>query len=293
MGIPHVITSAKSLHVFIDSKQLVFTTAHPNYKAAMAAFKDGNETELLKLHDIPKVVSSFGKDGVIEVKDGEVYYSGEPLRNTFTRKILQFISEGLPYTGMLKFLEKLYKNPAKHVLDQLPEYVDRYGIALTDEGDMLMYKRVREDWTDFHTSTISNVVGAEISMPRNKVDDNVDSACSAGLHCGAMDYVAQFNSGHTGHIVVVRVDPGDVVCIPRDHEWAKVRVCRYKVICEFSGELTCTVYKQNTDGSVSSVVGARSAVTMCDDDGDDDYDDDGSDIDYYDDDDNGVTAAER
>jgi hypothetical protein len=52
---------------------------------------------------------------------------------------------------------------------------------------------------------------------------------------GAPPYV----SG-SGRIVVCRVDPEHVVCVPKDASYAKVRVCEYLVIGNFGQALPST-----------------------------------------------------
>jgi hypothetical protein len=47
-----------------------------------------------------------------------------------------------------------------------------------------------------------------------------------------------------GHVVICRVAPEDVVCVPKDHSMKKVRVWRYEVVGEWSGAaLSSTVVK--------------------------------------------------
>lgn len=38
--------------------------------------------------------------------------------------------------------------------------------------------------------------------------------------------------------MIVDVDPADVVSIPHDCSWQKMRTCRYKVVCESRGKLS-------------------------------------------------------
>lgn len=70
-------------------------------------------------------------------------------------------------------------------------------------------------------------------------------------------------------IVIVEVDPADVVSVPTDCSCQKVRTCRYTVVDEFRGELP----------GVSSMGGSSAYST--DEDPDFDLDLDGDDEDVY------------
>jgi hypothetical protein len=51
--------------------------------------------------------------------------------------------------------------------------------------------------------------------------------CHTGLHAGTWDYATTF-SGDT--LLLVKVNPRDVVSVPTDCNWQKIRTCRYTVV---------------------------------------------------------------
>jgi hypothetical protein len=65
-------------------------------------------------------------------------------------------------------------------------------------------------------------------MPRNMVNDNPNKTCSVGLHFASLEYIRGFHGGNP--IVLVEIDPADVVSIPVDYNNQKGRCCKYKVI---------------------------------------------------------------
>jgi hypothetical protein len=73
-------------------------------------------------------------------------------------------------------------------------------------------------------------------MPRNKVDDNKEVGCSYGFHAGTLEYASDFASD-SDKLVVVEIDPADVVSIPTDCNFQKLRTCRYKVVAEYEKPL--------------------------------------------------------
>jgi len=68
--------------------------------------------------------------------------------------------------------------------------------------------------------------------------------CSQGLHAGALNYVASYGSVEAGDkIVIVKINPQDVVSVPSDCNCEKLRTCRYEVVGEYQGELLKPLYK--------------------------------------------------
>lgn len=55
------------------------------------------------------------------------------------------------------------------------------------------------------------------------------------VHFGGRNYVLSFG-GSDKRIVAVRVNPKDLVCVPHDCQYGKVRVCTYKVLREIPQE---------------------------------------------------------
>ena len=82
---------------------------------------------------------------------------------------------------------------------------------------------------DVYTGTIDNRVGNVVSMPRNQVDDLSERTCSHGLHVCSIGYLTHYTGER---LVAVKVNPRDIVSIPKDYENSKMRVCEYTVVQE-------------------------------------------------------------
>jgi hypothetical protein len=111
------------------------------------------------------------------------------------------------------------------------------SMPITPEGHLLAYKGVGENYLDIWSGKFPNHPGCEHSMPRNEVNDDANVGCSVGWHVGSYDYATGW-AGDNGHVMIVDVDPADVVSIPHDCSWQKMRTCRYKVVCESRGKLS-------------------------------------------------------
>jgi hypothetical protein len=63
------------------------------------------------------------------------------------------------------------------------------------------------------------------------VDDDANRTCSSGLHFCSQDYLSHFG-GSDSRVVIVKINPRDVVSIPTDYDFSKGRCSRYEVIGE-------------------------------------------------------------
>lgn len=122
-------------------------------------------------------------------------------------------------------------NVSKRTIDNLYSFLTFNDIKITEDGCFTAWKVVNYDYTDCHTGTIDNSPGQIVTMPRNQVDDNPEVTCSTGLHVCAAHYIPHF-SGYDSRLVKVKVNPKDVISVPVDYKFAKMRTCRYEVLEE-------------------------------------------------------------
>jgi hypothetical protein len=109
-------------------------------------------------------------------------------------------------------------------------------MPLTPTGNFLAYKSVKENYKDWYSGNFSNTVGSEHTMARNDVCDDPDLGCSYGFHVGTLAYATEFNRG-SNRLMIVEVDPSDVVSVPHDCQNQKLRTAKYKVVGEFEKPL--------------------------------------------------------
>jgi hypothetical protein len=137
----------------------------------------------------------------------------------------------IAYGALSAFWIKLRANPSYRSRKMALDFIEHNNVPITATGTLLLFKRVLADYYDCHTgSTHEYKVGTIHSMERSMVDNDPSSPCSAGLHAGGYDYVRFFVGSR---IMAVEVDPEDVVSVPHDSSYGKVRVCKLKVVAEF------------------------------------------------------------
>jgi hypothetical protein len=198
---------------------------------ALIALKEGNTDLLLRLTDMASVLVDY-TDGEIEIINGNVHYDGELLDNYPAKRMIEFMRGGLPFGPLAAFIKRLMHNTSYRVREQLYGFLESSSMPITEDGYFLAYKKVRSDYMDIHSGTFRNAIGDVCEMPRFKVDDNPNNTCSAGLHVCSYSYLPHFGSDNSSTVMVVKVDPSDVVSVPTDYNNAKMRVCKYEVIDE-------------------------------------------------------------
>lgn len=232
-----------NLTVILKNKAHQVLPEHTNYKMILEALPTANEDELLELVDLEKAVANFS-DGLVEVKNGKVLFEGEEVHGSISQRILEFMKKGLPFQPLVNFLNNLMNNPSMQSQKELYDFLEHEHLPITEDGHFLAYKAVRSDYMDKYKGVFDNHVGNVCEMRRAKVDDNRKMGCSNGLHAGALNYVASYGSVESNdRIVIVKINPEDVVSVPSDCNCEKLRTCRYEVVGEYQGELLKPLYK--------------------------------------------------
>jgi len=232
-----------NLTVILKNKAHQVIPDHTNYKLILEALPTATEDELLELVDIEKAVASFS-DGQVSIVNGKVMFEGEEVHGSISKRIIEFMSKGLPFQPLVKFLENLMENPSMQSQQELYDFLEHENLPITEDGCFLAYKAVSKDFKDKWRGTFDNSVGQVCEMRRAKVDDNRSQGCSAGLHAGALNYVANYGSVDAGdNIVIVKINPEDVVSVPSDCNCEKLRTCKYEVVGLYQGELPKPLYK--------------------------------------------------
>jgi hypothetical protein len=228
--------------VVLDGKSYSINAGSKLFTNALEAFKVNDWDAFISfVNPEIRLKSLYAKYEGIEVKDGNLYVFDEPVHSTLATRVLSFLEAGLDCVHLFKFILKLNLNPSKRAVDELYTFLEHRALPITDNGNFLAYKAVREDYFDKYSGKFINTIDSVLEMPRNKVDDDKNVGCSYGFHAGTIEYAKQF-SGGCGHIMLVEINPSDVVSIPTDCEFQKLRTCKYKVVGEYEIDLTDPLY---------------------------------------------------
>jgi len=243
--IPHIKNNDGSFTVYFEATPFVFDATHPEYIGLVECVKTGDTVEFESLLSVGNKIENWS-EGNFDFVDGFLFYEDEPVREAVTTRIISMMKEGWDVTPMLKFLDRLYSNPSNRAVTEFYDWIQHKGLAITPEGYILGYKGVITyngaetedkagrklkdgDLVDKYTGkSYRNNVGDVNEMKRRQVDDNCNNTCSHGLHVGTFDYACNWAGG--GVVVLVKFDPADVVSIPTDHDFKKLRCSKYEVV---------------------------------------------------------------
>ena len=231
MAYPFLI-QGNNIVVVIGNKSHIISKTHITYQKVLDAIKAQDWDVVKDIIEPKKVVLNYGA-GNVSVQGETLYWKGKELHSTMSVRMITMLQEGFPIEPMVNFMENLYKNPSKRSVDELYGFLEKNQLPITPDGHFLAYKKVRDNYFDVHSGTMDNSIGKVVEMERNEVDDDKNRTCSSGLHFCGMSYLNHFGGER---IMIVKINPADVVSIPTDYNEAKGRACRYEVIGELNAE---------------------------------------------------------
>ena len=237
MAINYIISGNGTMTIVINNESHSIGYDHPNYIHIKECLVNNNEEGMIPLLNIPESILNY-TDEDVTIEAGVLKYKDEEIHNSLTERIMTMMRDGFPFQPMLKFLGNVLENPSNRAVQELYSFLEHKNLPITEDGCFLAYKAVNKNYMDKYSGTFDNSVGQSVTMQRRKVDDNCNHGCSDGLHVGALDYVEGYrNEGNEDKVVIVKVNPQDVVSVPTDSECQKVRCCSYEVVADYTGPL--------------------------------------------------------
>ena len=256
MSFPYIVQGS-NITVVIGTTPHTVSKNHITYNKLLAAIKAGEWETVQDIIEPKQVVLNFGQ-GNVSVEGDKIFWKGREMHNALTKRMVAMIQEDFPVEPLVAFMENLMENPSKRAVNELYGFLEKNTLPITSDGCFLAYKKVRQDYFDVHSGTVLNkpaaymtdedtaaleeavgknnevTVAVEdgvtvVSMERNLVDDDQNRTCSTGLHFCSQDYLRSFGGER---IVILKINPRDVVSIPNDYNDSKGRCARYEIVDE-------------------------------------------------------------
>lgn len=237
-----------TLTVVLDCGAEILTARndHPKWTQIVEAFKAGNEAVLQSLLSLKTVVENYSV-GELSINTTGVTYRGQPMHSVDSNRVMAFLRDGLPFKPLANYMARKMANPSARAISELYNFLEHKNMPITPEGKIIAYKGVNLDFYSVRGNTatvvvqgevnsegqILNTVGSTVEVERSSVDDDFRQGCSFGLHAGSLQYA----TGWGRRVVLVEIDPADVVSVPEDCGCQKLRCCKYKVIGEYTGPM--------------------------------------------------------
>lgn len=248
------IINSNAATIVTDNRTFTVRKDHTNWDAILTALNEGDEARVVQLVDIPDTLKRVS-NGRITVSDEGVFFNGEPLHTGLASRILTLIREGYQglATPLTNFLDNLMNNPSRRAVQGLYEWLEKSNLPITDDGCIIAWKIVGPNFMDLYSGKFDNSPGKVVEVQRNEVDEDPDRTCSHGLHICSNEYLPKYGTREGNKVVMVKVNPADVVAFPRDYNTSKGRVCKYEVLREVTREAAPSMFndKQVVDAKAT------------------------------------------
>jgi hypothetical protein len=242
----YTITSER-VSVFVDGRFRGFLLSSAQGKKLVEALKNGADMDEIRLlADVAAYVAarSFGR---VELDDRDrLRLDGHVVDYGLAPVIKRMVEGGFSVEPLVNFVQNVALNPNTSVAEDLYRFIEKGDLPITPDGCFMAFKRVRDDYMDFHSGTVSYAVGAKPSMPRENCDEDRNVTCSRGLHACSFDYLGNFHGGR-GKVVGVKINPRDVTAIPNDYNDTKLRCCDMEVVSEIPHDEVAKYYTSAVD----------------------------------------------
>jgi hypothetical protein len=286
---PYIIQGS-NITVVIGTTPHTVSKSHIAYNKVLAAIKAGDWSTVQDIIEPKKAVLNFGK-GNIEIQGDKIFWKGREMHNALTKRMVAMIQEDFPVEPLVAFMENLMENPSKRAVNELYGFLEKNTLPITSGGCFLAYKKVRTDYLDCHSGSVlnkpavymteadlasiaeasgkTNEVTVEVvdgvtvvSMERNLVDDDQNRTCSTGLHFCSKEYLGSFGGQR---ILILKINPRDVVSIPNDYNDSKGRACRYEIADEIDKDKADEAFAKSVQEAAekeASIVAEKELATF-------------------------------
>lgn len=235
MSYPIHITD-KTLTAFIDGVPYLTDRSNPNFDQIRDLLNDTATTSdqlINAFKPINVVAASLAGVYDVEIAGGQVLVSGTAIDTPLARRLVDIAQAGLDTSAGVAFAQNVYANPFIEAREELYTWLELSEMPITPDGCFLAYKIVNSNYLDRHSRTFDNRVGNVVSMPREECDNSSRALCSKGLHFCSKDYFPTFGIYDGDHLLIIKINPADVVSIP-ENQAGKGRTWRYEVVGEIS-----------------------------------------------------------
>jgi hypothetical protein len=224
---PYLI-QGNNVVVVIKNKPHTISKTHITYQRVVDAIKAADWQTVENIIDPKKVVLNYG-NGNVAIQGDKLFWKGTEMHGAIVKRMVQMLQEGFPVEPLVNFMDNLMANPSYRSVNELYGFLEKNNLPITPDGHFLAYKKVRDDYKDVYSGKFDNSVGQIVEMERNQVNDDARQTCSAGLHFCSEGYLGHFGGAR---VMILKINPRDVVSIPTDYDNSKGRACRYEVVGE-------------------------------------------------------------
>lgn len=248
------IETADRIELMIGSKEYIIDKSNIGYNSLYEMIHDPNitynESDIIRvINDDVQVISWISRKLMssrtfkhinysISENGDSICFSGKSsitISKKSNEEILDVfkdhIKNNTPIDDLVLFCHKLSKNPDQSAVNRTFLFLQESKLQINDRGNILAYKKVKNDFHDVHSGAMDNSPGNVVKMDRAQCNSDPKITCASGLHFCGKSYLGSFGGSR---LVMVEVNPTNITSIPMDHNNAKARCCEYRVVKELS-----------------------------------------------------------
>ena len=234
------------MHLMFDGETHTIDPSHANYNMVLDSLRKGDYERVKQLAEIVPAIINWG-DEELTVLNGEMSFKGVTLDPVFSDRVLKMLKDNVNKEPLKKFLANLFQNTSQKSIEQTPRFLEACDLPITEDGCILAYRKVTEDFKDFRTKKMDNSVGQIVKEDRRLISDDADVTCDRGLHACSLGYLESSGLFNGGKLILVKINPKNIVAVPTDYNRTKMRVCEFEVLAEIpAGTDPRSVYEKNS-----------------------------------------------
>lgn len=181
------------------------------------------------------LIEKIQKSKLLSIKDDVVYWkeiSCLSVPEELVKAIIKAEEEHneLKISTYRNFWTLMSLNPSEECRKNLYWFLQLHGLKLAKCGFFVAYRNVdttkeKGVYTDHHSHSTRIKIGEMVTISREECDCNSNNECSKGLHCASVKWLKKNYFGDVG--LACLVNPADVVAVPHNSEYGKLRTCAY------------------------------------------------------------------
>lgn len=267
----------RSVNVLIDGRMRTIDNTHLNYDAIVKALKEKHRHEkfgfndwLREQIDIKAFIAKYTQGKIAVGDNDQVYYAGQEIHSYAAERLIDMMRNGFDISPLAYFIERLMSNPEPGVQQDLFTWLESGNMPLTPDGCFLAFKKVDDNYRSYHHGPDEHCdhrIGRKPTMERSEVNNNRQQTCERGLHFCSYAYLKEYHGG-SGHVVILKIAPEDVVAIPYDYNDTKGRAWTYEVVGEVPEDEAKQFFHAPVDNRYDKLADGEADVEIEDDDGD-------------------------
>lgn len=240
-----IIAVGDKVTVFLDNGSVIDReVTKEEFKKLIETQTDEEVRELLcpeykeAVNKHNKVISFIDKvkaSNILTIKNNTIYWkevSSLSVPQDFAEVVIAAEEEKdeLKISTYKNFWTLMSLNPSEECRKNLYWFLQLHGLKLAKCGFFVAYRNVdttkeKGVYTDHHSHSTRIKIGEMVTLPREKCDCDSNNECSKGLHCASVKWLKKNYFGNVG--LACLVNPADVVAVPHNSEYGKLRTCAY------------------------------------------------------------------